>query len=87
MPVRQRIALFSLESARTTRLRRPHPCRSSTGTSASTASRLTFVTTAIRPSASRRGAEKVEVICPTAQAAFVRQINATGSHTTRHINA
>jgi hypothetical protein len=36
--------------ARTTRLRRPHLRRSSTGTSASTAFRSTFVTIAIRPS-------------------------------------
>jgi hypothetical protein len=40
--------------ARTTRLRRPHLCRSSTGTSASTAFRSTFLTIAIRPS-HRRG--------------------------------
>src|SRR5581483_1327162 len=44
----------SLWGARTTRFRRPPPWRSSTATSASTAPRLTFVTTANRPSVPRR---------------------------------
>ena len=49
----------SLWGARTTRFRRPPRCRSSTGTSASTALRATFMTIAIRPS-HRRGTGEVK---------------------------
>ena len=57
--------------AKTTRFRRPHPRRSSTGTSASTASRLTFVTTAIRPSASEAGCTKGGGDLPDGASAYI----------------
>jgi len=65
MPVRQRIALFSLESVTTTRLRRPRRAARLSRASCPPHLTATFVTIATRPSYRVRRGELIALICPT----------------------
>ena len=75
MPVRQRIALFLLGSAITTRLRRPVDIARPAMPTRPPHPHPTFVTVAKRPSCGQERGEVVKVFCPTAQ---VRKFIAKG---------